>query len=106
MKQITNKDLLYSAGNYSQYLVKLIREKNLKRIWKSIFKYTHTHTHTRMYITFSNILRTNSYHFTQNIEAIWVPVPCPFYVLVALCIEFTYIEDPISVTIFDFIIQT
>ena len=65
-----------------------------------------THTYTCVYIPFSNILRINSYPFTWNIDATWVPVPCAFYVLVAFCIEFTYIENPIRVIIFDFIIQT
>ena len=34
IKQMNNKDLLYSTGNYIQYLV-----INYKRIWKSIYVY-------------------------------------------------------------------
>ena len=43
VKLINNKNLLYSTGNSTQYLVIPTMEKNLK---KNVFVYnTHTHTH-------------------------------------------------------------
>ena len=39
IKQITNKDLLYSTGNYIQYLVKTYKGKESEK------EYIHTHTH-------------------------------------------------------------
>ena len=43
IKQINNKDLLYSTENYIQYLIITYNEKNLK---KNRYTYTHIYTHT------------------------------------------------------------
>ena len=40
IKQIINKELLYSIGNSTQYFVIAYKEKE-----SEINKYTHTHTH-------------------------------------------------------------
>ena len=42
----TNRDLLYSTGNYTQYHIITYREKNLK---KSVYIYIYIHTHTHVY---------------------------------------------------------
>ena len=39
IKQVNNKDLLYSTGNYIQYLLITYKEKNLKRIYICIYNY-------------------------------------------------------------------
>ena len=44
IKQITNKDLLYSTGNSTQYLVITYKGKESEK------EHTHTHTHTHMYV--------------------------------------------------------
>ena len=44
IKQINNMDMLYSTGNYIQYFVIIILEKNLK---VCIHRHTHTYTHAR-----------------------------------------------------------
>ena len=36
LKQITNKDLLYSIGNYTQYLVITYNEKECKKIYMHV----------------------------------------------------------------------
>ena len=43
IKKITNKDLLYSTGNYIQYFVITYNGKESEQN-------THTHTHTHIYI--------------------------------------------------------
>ena len=46
IKQITNKDLLYStAGNSTQYSVMTYMGTESKKEWR--YMYTHTHVHTR-----------------------------------------------------------
>ena len=40
IKQITNKDLLYSTGNYTQYFIITYKGKESEK------EYIHTHTHT------------------------------------------------------------
>ena len=61
-KQI-NTGLLYSTGNYAQYLVITIMEKNLKKNTymhiMHIYIYTHTHTHTHTYKTEKLKLKMN-----------------------------------------------
>ena len=46
LKWITNKDLLYSIGNYIQYLVITYNEKNLKKIY--IYKLNHFAVHLKL----------------------------------------------------------
>ena len=43
IKQINNKDLLYSTGNYIQYLVITYKERETRTHTQ---RDTHTHTHT------------------------------------------------------------
>ena len=43
IKQINNKDLLYSTGNYTQYLVITCNGKETE---KDTYIYTHIYTHT------------------------------------------------------------
>ena len=47
IKQVTNKDLLYSIGNYTQYFVITISEKNLEKNIYSIYIYIYRHTYTQ-----------------------------------------------------------
>ena len=47
--KINNKDLLYSTGNYIQYLV--ITYNGKEYIYIHIYTHTHTHTHTYIYKT-------------------------------------------------------
>ena len=46
--QITNKDLLYSTGNYTQYLVVVYNGKESKN---NIYIYIYTYIHIYTYIT-------------------------------------------------------
>ena len=69
IKQITNKDLLYSTGNYAQYIIIIYKGKESE---KDI--YTHTHIYTYKYILYiteslcctpeTNI--ANQLHFNKN----------------------------------------
>ena len=50
IKQITNKDLLYSTGNSTQYLVITYNGKESEKDYKYIYIYIYIHTHIYMYI--------------------------------------------------------
>ena len=47
IKQINNKDLMYSIGNYIQYLIIIYNGKNLEK--ECVYTHTHTHTHTYIF---------------------------------------------------------
>ena len=54
IKYITNKDLLYGTGNYTQYLVVTYNGKESKKEYeykcRYIYTYIYIHTYTYMYI--------------------------------------------------------
>ena len=50
IKQINNKDLLYSTGNYIQYLVITYNGKEPEKEYTHTHTHTQTHTHTHTYI--------------------------------------------------------